>query len=451
MIIQAQTIDTLIHARWVIPVEPLDTVLEHHSVAIHEGRIVGVLPRNEAETRYQAETAHTLENHALIPGLVNAHTHAAMSLFRGLADDLPLMDWLQNHIWPAEGQWVNPEFVADGTRLAVAEMLRGGTTCFSDMYFFPNETARVADHAGIRAVVGLILIDFPTVWAANADEYLHKGIEVHDHFRHNPRITTAFAPHAPYTVSNAPLERVITYAEEMDIPIHMHVHETAHEVHEAEVQDGLRPLARLEKMGLISPRFIGVHMTQLVDEEITQYALRGAHVVHCPESNLKLASGFCPLQKLLDAGVNIALGTDGAASNNDLDMFSEMRTAALLAKAVAGDASALSAAQALRMATLGGAKALGLDESIGTLEVGKTADITAVDLGTLETQPLYHPISQLVYASGREQVTNVWVGGEHLLKNRELTTLDQNAIVTQAQSWAEKIGFADEHPGTGNP
>lgn len=445
-----QKIDTLIYARWVIPVEPHDTVLEDHALAIHEGRILECLPRDAANSKYQAETIHELANHALIPGLVNAHTHAAMSLFRGLADDLPLMDWLQNHIWPAEGQWVSPEFVADGSRLAVAEMLRGGTTCFSDMYFYPDETARVADNAGIRAMVGLILIDFPTVWAADAEEYLHKGIEVHDHFRHNPLISTAFAPHAPYTVSDAPLERVITYAEEMDIPIHMHVHETAHEVHEAEAESGLRPLARLEKMDLISPRFIGVHMTQLSDEEITQYALRGAHVVHCPESNLKLASGFCPVQKLLDAGVNLALGTDGAASNNDLDMFSEMRSAALLSKAVAGDASALSAAQALRMATLSGAKALGLDGTIGSLEAGKAADITAVDLGTLEAQPLYHPISQLVYATGRNQVSDVWVNGKHLLKSRELTTLDQGAIIARACHWAEKIGFADEHPGTAN-
>jgi 5-methylthioadenosine/S-adenosylhomocysteine deaminase len=368
-----------------------------------------------------------------------------MSLFRGLADDLHLMDWLQNHIWPAESQWVNPEFVADGSRLAIAEMLRGGTTCFSDMYFFPDEVARVADNAGIRAVVGLIVIDFPTIWAANADEYLHKGIEVHDRYRHNPLITTAFAPHAPYTVGDGPLARVITYAEEMDIPIHMHVHETAHEVREAEANGGQRPLARLEELGLISPRFIGVHMTQLADEEIAQYALRGANVVHCPESNLKLASGFCPVQKLLAAGVNVALGTDGAASNNDLDMFGEMRSAALLAKAVAGDASALSASQALHMATLGGAKALGLDETIGSLEVGKAADITAVDLSALETQPVYHPISQLVYAACRDQVSDVWVNGQHVLKDRELTTLDQTRVLDKARTWARKIQAADEH------
>jgi 5-methylthioadenosine/S-adenosylhomocysteine deaminase len=437
-------IDTLIHARWIIPVEPHDTVLEHHTVAVHEGRILELLPSAEAEVKYRAEALHRLDAHALIPGLVNAHTHAAMSLFRGLADDLPLMEWLQDHIWPAEGKWANPEFVADGSRLAIAEMLRGGTTCFSDMYFFPDETARVADNAGMRAVIGLILIDFPTAWATNAEEYLHKGIEVHDHYRHNPLITTAFAPHAPYTVSDAPLQRVVTYAEEMDIPVHMHVHETQHEVASSVDSNGLRPLARLEQLGLLTPRLIAVHMTQLEDHEIARLASRGAHVTHCPESNLKLASGFCPVQQLLDAGVNVALGTDGAASNNDLDMFGEMRTAALLAKAVAGDASALSAAQALRMATLGGARALGLEDSIGSLQAGKAADITAVRLDAMETQPLYHPVSQLVYATSREQVSDVWVAGRHLLKDRVLTTLDQAAILKKARAWAEKVQAADE-------
>jgi 5-methylthioadenosine/S-adenosylhomocysteine deaminase len=323
-------------------------------------------------------------------------------------------------------------------------MLRGGTTCFSDMYFFPDETARVADNAGIRAVIGLIVIDFPTVWAANADEYLHKGIAVHDHYRNNPLITTAFAPHAPYTVSDGPLQRVVTYAEELDIPVHMHVHETQHEVAEAVDNTGLRPLARLEQLGLLTPRLIAVHMTQLEDHEIARLASRGAHVVHCPESNLKLASGFCPVQKLLNAGVNVALGTDGAASNNDHGMFGEMHTAALLGKAVAVDASAVTAAQVLRMATLGGARALGLEDTIGSLEAGKAADITAVRFDAMETQPLYHPVSQLIYAAGREHVSDVWVAGRHLLKDRVLTTLDQAAILKKARAWGEKIQAADE-------
>ena len=440
-----QNIDTLIHARWIIPVEPADTVLEHHAIACHDGKIIDILPSDQAEQQYQAGTVHKLSQHILIPGLINTHTHAAMSLFRGLADDLPLMDWLQNHIWPAEGRWVSPEFVHDGTQLAIAEMIRGGTTCFNDMYFCPDITARAVDSAGMRATVGMILIDFPTVWANNADEYIHKGIEVHDHYRNNSLIHTAFAPHAPYTVSDAPLERVVTLAEELDIPVHMHVHETAFEVHQAE-QQGQRPLQRLQTLGLVTPRLLAVHMTQLNEDDIALMAESGAHVVHCPESNLKLASGYCPVQKLLDAGVNVALGTDGAASNNDLDMIGEMRTAALLAKTVADDASALPAMQALQMATLNGARALGLDDTIGSLKPGKAADMVALDMSDIATQPLYHPISQLVYAATRQQVTDVWVAGKQLLRNRELTTIDTDAILDKAQQWAVKIQQADEHP-----
>lgn len=439
-----KNVDTLIHARWVIPVEPHDTVLEYHSIAISDGRITEVLPTEQARQEYQAETVVELEEHALIPGLINAHTHAAMSLLRGLADDLPLMEWLQEHIWPAEANWVSSEFVHDGSQLAIAEMLRGGVTCFNDMYFYPDVTGRVSDQAGMRAVLGLIVIDFPTVWAQNAEEYLHKGLEVHDRFRSNSLITTAMAPHAPFTVSDEALRQAAMYAEELDIPLHIHLHETAHEVTEAEQQNGKRPLQRLADLGLHSPRLLSVHMTQLSDEEISHYATSGGHVIHCPESNLKLASGFCPVHKLQQAGINVALGTDGTASNNDLDMFGEMRTAALLAKAVAEDASALPAADALRMATLNGAKALGLDEITGSLEAGKAADISAVHLGSLETQPLYHPISQLVYATGRDKVSDVWVAGRRLLKQRQLTTLDESAILTQAARWQRKIQQSDE-------
>ncbi|GAB4294593.1 MAG: TRZ/ATZ family hydrolase [Thiohalomonadaceae bacterium] len=439
-----QSVDTLLHARWVIPVEPDQVVLEHHSLAIGDGRIRDLLPSPEARRRYRAETELELPGHALIPGLINAHTHAAMSLMRGLADDLPLMDWLNHHIWPAEARWVGEEFVHDGTQLAMAEMLRGGTTCFHDMYFFPDAVARAASHAGMRAVVGMIVIDFPTAWAQNADEYLHKGIKVHDQFHGDPLITTAFAPHAPYTVADEPLRKVAMYAEEMDVPVHMHVHETAHEVEQAVTARGQRPLQRLADLGLLSPRLLAVHMTQLDADDIAAVAAAGAHVVHCPESNLKLASGFCPVDRLLKAGVNVALGTDGAASNNDLDMFGEMRTAALLAKGVAGDASAVPAARVLRMATLNGARALGLDQVTGSLQVGKAADIVAVRLDDIETRPLYHPISQLVYATGRDKVSDVWVAGRHLLKERRLTTLDEAHLLTRAEEWRNRLQRSDE-------
>lgn len=436
-------VDLLIHAGWIVPVEPRGAVYQDHCLAISRGRIVDLLPSAEAGARCQGKTELRLPDHALIPGLVNAHTHAAMSLFRGLADDLPLMEWLQDHIWPAEATWVGEEFVRQGTELAVAEMLRGGTTCFNDMYFFPHETARVASQAGMRATVGLIMLDFPTAWASGPEEYLSKGLELHDRYRNDPLIRTAFAPHAPYTVSDDPLRRISVLAEELDIPIHIHVHETAAEVESAVSQHGRRPLERLAAMGLLSPRLLAVHMTQLTAHEIAQLAEAGAHVLHCPESNLKLASGFCPTAALVKAGVNVALGTDGAASNNDLDMFGEMRTAALLAKAVSGDASAIPAAEALRMATLNGARALGLEHEIGSLEPGKSADVAAVDLGGLEARPVFHPVSQLVYACGRHQVSDVWIAGRHVLKDRRLTTLDEQQLRAHADAWTARIASTD--------
>jgi len=434
-----QHIDLLIHAGWVIPVEPAGLVLEHHSVAVHNGRIEAVLPRGRAEAQYSAAEVRDLPDHALVPGFVNTHTHAAMSLMRGLADDLPLMTWLQEHIWPVEARWVSEEFVHDGTQLAMAEMIRGGTTCFNDMYFFPDITARAALHAGMRAMIGLIVIDFPTVWAQDADEYLSKGLALRDEIRNEPLLRTAFAPHAPYTVSDAPLERIRVLSAELGIPVHMHVHETADEVRQAVGRDGRRPLARLDALGLLSPDFLAVHMTQLEPEEIRLLAERGVRVLHCPESNLKLASGICPIQALLREGVTVALGTDGAASNNDLDMIGEMRTAALLAKIRAEDASALPAQAALRMATLSGAEALGLQEEIGSIERGKSADLCAIDLSRLETRPVYDPVSQLVYAACREQVSDVWVAGRCLLRERRLTTLDEAALRERAETWRARI------------
>ena len=406
---------------------------------IHDGRIHDLQPKQDILDKYTSDVEINLDNQLLIPGLINTHTHSPMSLMRGLADDLHLMDWLNNHIWPTEQKHVSAEFVFDGSLLACAEMIRSGTTCFNDMYFFPEETARAVEHSGMRAKLGLILIDFPSAWAKDADEYLSKGIELHDQLHNNSLISTAFAPHAPYTVSDEPLKRISTYAEELDIPIHMHIHEIADEVEKAVSQTGKRPLERLNELGLMSPRLLAVHMTQLTDDEINLVAETGAHVLHCPESNLKLASGFCPIYKLQQAGINVALGTDSAASNNDLDMIAEMRTAALLAKAVANNASAMPAEDVLRMATINAAKALGLDSEIGSLEIGKSADITAVDLSGIENQPVYDPVSQLIYSAGRENVSNVWVAGNHLLKDRELTTLDEKAILEKAAYWQEKI------------
>lgn len=433
-------IELLLIPEWVITVNADNQVLRHHAVAVNDSRIIDILPASAAEKRYTAREILRLPQHALLPGLVNAHTHAAMSLLKGLADDLPLMDWLQNHIWPAESRWADAQFVYDGSQLAIAEMLRSGTTCFNDMYFFPEQTAKAADEAGIRATIGLIMIDFPTAWGSGADEYIQKGLALREQLRDKPLLRNAFAPHAPYTVSDEPLQRVQQLACELDMPVHMHVHETAFEVQQALAQTGAPPLARLENLGLLDKHFLAVHMTQLTDEEIGLLAEKGTHVIHCPESNLKLASGFCPVAKLLAAGVNVALGTDGNASNNDLDMLGEMRTAALLAKAVAHDASAVSATQALRMATINGAKALGLAQDIGSLEIGKAADMIALDLSGIETQPLYDPVSHLVYCANRNQVTYTWVAGKPLLRNRQLTTLDESALIAKAQAWQQKIG-----------
>lgn len=434
-----EQIDTLIYARWIVPVEPAGMVLDHHALAIRDGQIVDLLPQADARTRYQARTVRELPSHVLIPGLVNAHTHVAMTLLRGYADDLPLMTWLSEHIWPAEGRHVSPEFVHDGSLLGLAEMLRGGVTCVSDMYFFPEVTAKTALQLGMRATLGMPVIDFPSSYAQNADEYFDKGQALHDQYRDHPLIATAFAPHSPYTVSESNLERVRVLADELEVPIHIHVHETAAEVSRSVEETGARPLARLHALGLLSPSLIAVHMTQLTPDEIALVGESGMHVVHCPQSNLKLASGFCPVASLAAAGANIAIGTDSAASNNDLDMLDEMRTAALLAKAVAGDAAAVPAHAALQMATLNGARALGLADRIGSLRIGKAADITAVDLGGLESEPIYNPISQLVYTGNRNQVSDVWIAGRQLLRGGAFTDFDSETALGKARRWRATI------------
>ena len=431
--------EQLLSAPWIIPVEPDGLVLEQHTLVIGDGRILEILPTDEARGRYSDAPHEDFPAHALIPGLINAHTHAAMSLMRGIADDRPLMEWLTDHIWPLEQKWMGEAFVRDGSDLAMAEMIRGGITCFNDMYFFPEVTAQQVIRCGMRAMLGMILVDFPSAWASGPAEYLEKGLALRDEWLNDSLLSFAFAPHAPYSVSDDPLLRVATLAAELDLPIHMHLHETADEIEQSRQQFGMRPITRLKQLELMGPGYIAVHMTQLTEEEIALIAQTGASVVHCPESNLKLASGFCPVAKLVEAGVNVAIGTDGAASNNDLDVMGEMRMTALLAKAVSGNASAIPARTALRMATLNGARALGLDADIGSLEPGKWADITAIRLDGIETQPLFDPISDLVYAASRHQVSDVWVGGRRLLKARQLTTLDLDDISQKARHWREKL------------
>ncbi|HET9734631.1 MAG TPA: TRZ/ATZ family hydrolase [Burkholderiales bacterium] len=429
----------LINARWVVPVEPAGVALERHAVAVRGGLIEAVLPIAEAVQRYADYARVELPGHALIPGLVNAHTHAAMTLLRGIADDLPLMRWLQEHVWPAETKHVSPQFVKDGTLLACAEMLRGGVTCMNDMYFFPEASLEAVLEAGMRAAIGLIVVEFPSAYAADPDQYLAKGLALRDEWRENPRVAFCLAPHAPYTVSDASFRKVAQLAAELDLPVHVHVHETLDEIVRSQAEHGERPLARLARLGLLGPNLISVHSVHLEPAEIALLARHGCSVAHCPSSNLKLASGLAPVAALAAAGVNIALGTDGAASNNRLDLFQEMRTAALLAKAVAQDAAVMPAHAALRAATLGGAAALGLEARIGSIVPGKAADLAAVDFDCLELQPAYDIVSHLVYACGRDHVTDVWVGGERVVQDRMLTRLGLPDLQARALLWQTKI------------
>lgn len=429
----------LLRPEWIIPMTDGDPVLQGHAVVCMDTLIEAVLPIATAQTRYPDASLIDLPGHALLPGLINTHTHAAMTLLRGYADDLPLETWLNEHIWPAEGRWVGPDFVRDGVRLALAEMIAGGTTCFADMYFFPDVAAAVAVECGMRAVIGMIVIGFPSAWAADVDEYFRKGLQLHEQYRADPLITTAFAPHAPYSVDDAALDRISRLAGEMDLPVLMHVQETPLEVTNSLRASGERPLQRLARLGLLTPQLLAVHMTDLDPQDIDLVSRHGVHVVHCPESNQKLASGICPVETLRQRGVNVALGTDGAASNNDLDLLGEMRTAALLAKISTRSPTALPASAALRMATINGAQALGLGDRIGSIEPGKQADLIAVDLDQPATQPVFDPISQLVYAATREQVSDVWIAGRHVLSGGVLQTIDRSQVLETARHWRRRL------------
>lgn len=442
-----EQVQTLIHGKSIIPVnasaenssDKNSRLLANCSIAIQNGRILDILPSSEAAKKYSSESTLDYDHHIIIPGLINAHTHAAMTLFRGLASDLHLMEWLENHIWPAEQKWVNEDFVQLGSQLAIAEMLRGGVTCFNDMYFFAETTAQVATKSGIRAHIGMILLDFPTQYAKDADEYFSKGLALHDQFKAHPLVKCTFAPHAPYTVSNAPLERVAMLANELELPVHMHLHETQDEIAQSIEQFKARPLQRLHNIGLVNSGLLAVHMTHLEDQEINLLAETNTNVIHCPQSNLKLASGFCPVQNLREKNINVALGTDSCASNDDQDMLSEIHSAALLAKGVANNAAALPAYDALRCATINAAIALGVDQDTGSLEIGKSADLTIIDVNTLEAQPMYDPVGHVVYATQRNQVSDVWVAGKQLLSDRKLLTLDENEILAKTKEWNQKI------------
>jgi 5-methylthioadenosine/S-adenosylhomocysteine deaminase len=431
-------VDLRLDARWVVPVEPAGA-LSDHAVLIDGGRIVALCPAATAEREYSARETVALPTHVLLPGLVNAHAHSAMALLRGIADDVALKPWLEQHIWPREGRFVAPDFVHDGTLLAAAEMLRGGITCCNDMYFFPDDAARAYRTSGMRAMLGLPVLDFPTPYAANADECLRTGLAARDTWKGEARLGFSLAPHAPYTVGDESWAKIVMYARQLDLPIQTHLLEAPDERAQSLAQYGLAPLERLDRLGATGPGFIAIHCVQIDAADIDLLAAQGCHVVHCPTSNLKLANGVAPIAALAARGVNVALGTDGAVSNNRIDIFGEMRLAALIAKAATGDATVMPAATVLRMATLGGAAALGLDREIGSLEAGKHADVIAVNLGGLDHIPCYDPVSHLVHVTGREQVSDVWVAGERLVADRVLARVDAKELAARARFWQDRL------------
>jgi 5-methylthioadenosine/S-adenosylhomocysteine deaminase len=439
MDIPMEKIDQLIHAKWIITCEDNNQVLENHALAIKDGKILAILPSKDATAKYEANKQEQFTSHAIMPGFINSHTHISMNIFRGLADDMELMEWLNKHIWPAEGKWVSQDLVHDASLLAMGEMIRCGTTCFNDMYFFLGATAKAAETAGMRAHIGMTIIDVPTAWAKTPDEYFTKAIEFYQQYKNNALVTPTLAPHSTYTVSLENLARVKQLADDYKLKINIHLQETAAEIHGSMEKYKKRPLQVLNDLGMVTPDLIAVHMTQIDNGDFEILQQTKPNIVHCPESNMKLVSGACPVEKLTKMGINVALGTDGAASNNDLDMIGEMRTASFLGKVTANSPIALSAEQVLKMATNHGAKTLGIDHLTGTLTPGKAADFIAINLEQIETQPLYHPISQIVYAASRQQVTDVWVAGKQLLKNRQLQTLDEKELLNKAQSWRNKI------------
>ncbi|KPC52533.1 TRZ/ATZ family hydrolase [Amantichitinum ursilacus] len=429
---------TVLLPRWLIPIEPR-RVLTEHALIIENDQIAAILPAAEALQRYaSAEIVH-LPDHALLPGLINLHAHSAMTLLRGYADDLALMTWLNNHIWPAEGKHVSVGFVYDGSALAIAEMIAGGTTCANDMYFHHGAVARAAIEGHFRMMVGCSILEFPTPYANNAQDYIDKALSCIDEYRGEKLVGFTLAPHAPYTVSDETFRLVIEHADALGIGLHCHIHETQDEIDASLKNHGMRPLERLDGLGLLQQKLVAAHMVHTTDAEIALLAQQGVNVSHNPASNLKLASGFARIADQVAAGINVGIGTDGAASNNKLDMFAELRLAALVAKAQSSNPEALPAWQALEMATIHGAKALGWQDRIGSLAVGKQADLIAVNLASAGTQPCYDPVSHLVYAADRTQVSDVWIAGQPVYRQHAHVGAFAATALARAHHWQKQI------------
>ncbi|WP_191600338.1 TRZ/ATZ family hydrolase [Marinomonas algicola] len=431
-------VDSIVSPEWIATASS-QALLSNYSIVIEKGVILDILPTDICSDRYQTKNHFILGNQIVTPGFINAHGHAAMTLLRGYADDLPLMTWLKEHIWPTETKWLSKDFTVTGSELAIAEMIKSGTTTFSDNYFFSEDVGVTAQNIGIRAQLCPTILTMPTKWAGSMDDYLSRAIDTHLRFKDSKLVSGILGPHSPYVLSDDELGKVVQASQDLNCMIQMHVHETHSEITDSLENYFCRPLARLERIGMLNSQLQAVHMTQLTEHEIELIAENNVKVLHCPESNLKLASGFCPVHSLQKAGVTIALGTDGAASNNDLDMLGEMRTASLLAKAVASDATALDAETTLRMATIEGAKALNMDHYTGSIELGKAADLCATSLDEFANMPIYNPLSQLIYTATREQITHVWVAGETLLKDKQLTTIDSDELRIKVSKWRQKI------------
>ena len=432
-------VDKIISATWIFTGEDQNEVLIDHSVVVNNKKIQDIQPTTKVHEIYEAEETYQLSNHILLPGLINSHTHSAMSLLKGYADDFQLEKWLNEHIWPAESKFVNYEFVRDGSELAIAEMIKSGTTTFNDMYFYPEATAEASNYIGIRANIGLVVMEFPSNYANDPQEYLNKGFEFRDNWRDNKLISTSIAPHAPYSVSNSTFELINTYAEQLNLTIHTHLHETRNEIEESIRQYSSTPIERLGELGLLGPNLMAAHCVHLGENDLYQLESNGVSVLCNISSNMKLGSGFVDVYKLTKNNINIAIGTDSSASNNRLDMFTEMRSMALNSKALTMKSEFLKPAEVIKMATINGAKALGLDAITGSIVKDKCADIIAVNLDRIDTQPCYDPLASLVYCADRTSVEYVWINGETKLKERALVNIDENEILQKVKLWKNKI------------
>jgi 5-methylthioadenosine/S-adenosylhomocysteine deaminase len=436
---QVQHVSTIISAKWICPVKPHNITLEDHSIVIDQDRIIDIIETKKVVSLYQAYEHFQFHHHIVTPGLINAHTHAAMNLFRGFADDQPLHTWLNQSIWPLEKKWVNPDFVYDGTLIACAEMLKSGVTTFNEMYFYPEAAYLAIKQSGIRANIGLFVMDFPSNYANDGEDYLMKGLEARDSWRDEALITSSIAPHAPYSVSDKTLSQVLTYANQLNLTMHMHVHETEDEIQESLNQYQLRPIERLNRLGILSPQFMAVHSVYLNDEDLITLSKESASVIHCPVSNLKLGSGIADICTLQKHDINVCIGTDGSASNNKQDLLHDMQLASLLAKGLTKNPAMLNAKSSLEMITINAAKALGLDDHIGSIEKGKYADLTVFNMDQLSTLPMYDPMSHLIYAASREEVSHVWVNGILQFKEGHLASMDIQACKDIALRWQLKL------------